>query len=110
MPKLFLKDKAQFDAQKSSIEDGAFPIPEEPESYPCVIAYHQSDNPNGRNYVDFVFVYPADFQLERYQVNTKTPIPEESRDEVCDECGAVLPTIGSLMNRYHNKTCSLFDE
>lgn len=34
-----------------------------PDKYPCVIAYHRVDNPNGPYEIEYDFIYLSDFEV-----------------------------------------------
>lgn len=65
MTKQLLKDEESWKDCKQYLLDYARAYISDnnnPEKYPCVILYEFTDNPNGKYFVDFDFVYLSDFQ------------------------------------------------
>jgi len=59
-----LKTEADFEDWKSTLPANRELGNDKPESYPCIIAWVISDDPNsGWWFLDYDFIYPSDFEV-----------------------------------------------
>ena len=63
MNKKLILSEEHFKVEKSSIDAGLDPIRTMPEHYPCVIVYCEISNPNGRDFLEYEYIY-KDYDFE----------------------------------------------